>query len=326
MSITASTAASGGTGGADRAKAARTRAGAPGPDARTVEAKALSAALPELLVEAQRVAASVVAGWHGRRRPGAGETFWQFRPFISGEPAHRIDWRRSARDDHLYVREREWEAAHTVWLWADMSVSMAFRSPLSNVGKRDRAVVLMIALAELAARGGERVGALGLAPPVASRNAAERIATALMHRGDEPAASGLPAIGEVRGFSDVVAIGDLIDPVDDLVGWIEGLAGRGVRGHLVQVLDPAEETFPFDGRTEFEDPETGARLVAGRAEDWRAAYRDRLAAHRETVRAAAIRAGWSFIVHHTDRPASEALLAVHAALSGSGGMAGGRQF
>ena len=32
-----------------------------------------------------------------------------------------IDWRRSASSDNLFVREREWEAAHTVWLWVDLS-------------------------------------------------------------------------------------------------------------------------------------------------------------------------------------------------------------
>ena len=50
--------------------------------------------------------------WQAPRR--AGESFWQYRRFVSGEPSQNVDWRRSARDDHLYVREQEWEAAHTV--------------------------------------------------------------------------------------------------------------------------------------------------------------------------------------------------------------------
>jgi len=47
------------------------------------------------------------------------------------------------------VREREWEAAHTFWLWPDISPSMAFRSHLSPISKRDRALVLTLAVAEL---------------------------------------------------------------------------------------------------------------------------------------------------------------------------------
>ena len=96
----------------------------------TGEARSLSATMPRLILEARRVAATVIHGLHGRRRAGTGENFWQFRRFVSGEPAARVDWRRSARDDHLYVREQEWEAAHTVWIWPDRSPSMVFASPL----------------------------------------------------------------------------------------------------------------------------------------------------------------------------------------------------
>lgn len=290
------------------------RAGSFGSAQSLVEAKGLAAGLPDLLVEARRAAASVIAGWHGRRRAGPGESFWQFRPFVDGEPAIRIDWRRSARDDHLYVREREWEAAHTLWIAADLSASMAFRSRLSPVSKRDRAIVVLLALAELAGRGGERVGLLGVTSPVASRIVSERIAAALMVR-REPVPA-LPPADPVQRFSDIVVIGDLLDPLDDTVAFVQRLAGRGVRGHLLQVLDPVEETFPFDGRTEFQDPESGLRLVAGRAESWAEAYRRRLAAHREGLATLARRAGWSFQIHHTDRPSSEALIRLRAVLTG----------
>ncbi len=138
-----------------------------------VEAKGIAAGLPDLLIEARRVSTTVLAGWHGRRTAGRGETFWQFRPFTPGEAAAAIDWRRSARDDHLYVREKEWEAAHTVWLWADLSASMDFRSRLAPVGKRDRALVLMLALAEALAGAGERIGLPGVTNPIMARDAAE---------------------------------------------------------------------------------------------------------------------------------------------------------
>src|SRR5689334_24708893 len=92
------------------------------------QARTLAESMPRLILEARRVAATVIHGIHGRRRAGPGENFWQYRRFMSGEPAHRVDWRRSARDDLLYVREQEWEAAHTIWIWPDRSPSMAFRS------------------------------------------------------------------------------------------------------------------------------------------------------------------------------------------------------
>src|ERR1700723_1768051 len=111
--------------------------------------RTLAASMPRLILEARRVAATVNHGLHGRRRAGPGENFWQYRRFMSGEPASRVDWRRSARDDQLYVREQEWEAAHTVWIWADRSPSMVFRSPLAQESKLDRCLVIGFALAEV---------------------------------------------------------------------------------------------------------------------------------------------------------------------------------
>src|SRR2546427_9132911 len=112
-------------------------------------ARALAESMPRLILEAGRIAATVIHGLHGRRRAGPGENFWQYRRFLSGEPARRVDWRRSARDDHLYVREREWEAAHTVWIWPDRSPSMMFASPLVSDPKLDRALVITFALAQI---------------------------------------------------------------------------------------------------------------------------------------------------------------------------------
>lgn len=276
--------------------------------------KALAKSLPDLMVEAQRIANTITSGWHGRRRSGSGETFWQFRPFISGEPAHSVDWRRSARDDHLYIREQEWEAAHTAWLWTDLSASMDFKSHLSQVTKRERALVIMFALSDLLARGGERVGVLGLSRPIASRNAAEMISETLLHTKDT---SAWPQTTMVREHSEVIVIGDFLDVVSDLTEWLDGLASSGARGHLVQVLDPIEETFPFDGRTEFIDPESGTKLVAGRAESWREHYFERMRERRERLRLFVDRLGWTLLTHHTDRPASEPLLALYSRLSAS---------
>lgn len=278
------------------------------------DSRTVAASLPDLLVEARRIAVTVASGWHGRRQPGPGETFWQFRPFVPGESSNRVDWRRSARDDHLYVRELEWEASHTVWMWADLSASMPFRSDMASVTKRDRALTLLLALGELLAGSGERIGLLDLTRPIASRDAAERIATALTHSDKEIA---LPDTSAVKRFSDVVLFADLLDPIDVLEDWVRRLAANGARGHLIQILDPVEETFPFAGRTEFLDPESNLRIVAGRAESWRQAYADRLAARRERLSRIVDPLGWSHIIHHTDRPAAEPLLTLHHRLTES---------
>ena len=136
----------------------------------------LAARMPRLVLEARRVAATVSHGIHGRRRAGIGESFWQFRPFVAGEAAQRIDWRRSGRDDRLYVREREWEAAQSVWLWIDRSASMGFASDLAQAPKIERGIVLGLALGDCFVEAGERVGMLGLMAPRATRKIAEVMA------------------------------------------------------------------------------------------------------------------------------------------------------
>jgi uncharacterized protein (DUF58 family) len=276
-------------------------------------AQARAALIPDCMVEAQRLANTVIAGWHGRRKRGIGENFWQFRPYVDGETLARIDWRRSARDDHTYVRDREWEAAHTVWIWADLSPSMMYKSTFGSVSKESRALVIMLALAEILARSGERIGCPGVMEPIAARNAAERLATALMHN---TSATGLPDTGMIRGNSDIVLIGDFLDPVEDVMERLGPLARRGLRGHVVEIADPAEEIFPYVGRTEFTDPESGQKLTAGRAETLKEDYARAYIARRETLADNLRHLGWSFVPHRTDRLASEALVAVHMYLSG----------
>ncbi|HVX98988.1 MAG TPA: DUF58 domain-containing protein [Pseudorhodoplanes sp.] len=276
----------------------------------TFRARTLSDSLPRLMLEARRIAATVIHGLHGRRRAGAGENFWQYRHFTSGEAARRVDWRRSARDDHLYVREQEWEAAHTVWIWPDRSASMDFASAHVQDTKLERALVLAFALAEVMVDGGERVGIPGVLRPTASRNVIDRMAQALVH--DAGARDSLPPDFAPSPLSEVVLLSDFWTPIAGVSAKLAQMSGARVQGHLVQVVDPAEESFPYYGRIEFLEPEDGASLTAGRAETWHDDYVARLARHRADIREETDRLGWSFAVHRTDRPASEVILALHA--------------
>jgi uncharacterized protein (DUF58 family) len=275
--------------------------------------RTLAASMPRLMLEARRVAATVIHGTHGRRRAGPGENFWQYRRFVSGEPASRVDWRRSARDDHLYVREREWEAAHTVWIWPDRSPSMHFASPLVRDTKLYRTLVVALALAEVLVEGGERVGIPGLTRPTGSRNVIEQIAQAILHDRDER--TSLPPNFVPSPLAEIVLLSDLWSDIGEVRSKITQLAGRGTRGHVVQIVDPAEETFPYWGRVEFIEPEGFGSVTAGRAETWRADYTARIARHRAEIRRETDRLGWSFTIHRTDRPPSELLLALHARIA-----------
>ena len=276
------------------------------------ESRTLAASLPRLVLEARRIAANVIHGLHGRRRAGAGESFWQYRRFVSGEPSQSVDWRRSARDDHLYVREQEWEAAHTVWLWPDRSPSMAFASRDARDSKLERSLIVAFALAELLVTGGERVGIPGLMNPTASRSVIDKMAQAMLH--DEAARPSLPPSFVPSALAEIVVLSDFWSPMPEITTMLAGLSASGAHGTLVQIVDPAEETFPYSGRIEFVEPEGLGVITAGRAESWANDYVARVALHRDQIRDETNRLDWLFTTHTTSRSAAELLLFLHGGM------------
>ncbi len=284
------------------------------------EADALGAGLPPLMVAADRLAASISLGAHGRRKSGIGENFWQFRRYGSADSVGRIDWRQSAKSQHLFVREREWEAAQTVWFWRDCDPGMRFGS--GDVTKLQRANLLLLALAALLVRGGERVGLMGAAYlPAASRFTLSRIGHSLLDpvlQEKEKARSerhdGPPATPVARG-SRIVWLSDFLAP--DVEARMTGFARLGAVGHLVRIVDPAEEDFPYSGRARFESPRGQGSALFGRAESIGGDYRARFAAHGEKIARAATRLGWTVTTHRTDHAPQAALIALHAAIGPS---------
>ncbi len=286
------------------------------PAASARRAEQLAARLPPLLVAAERVAATVAQGVHGRRRVGQGDSFWQFRPFLAGDPVSRIDWRQSAKSDRTFVRETEWEAAQSVWLWRDASAGMRWRSSPRLPEKAERAELLLLALASLLLRGGERVALLGLGMrPVSGRAMIELLAQAVARRGDAGSVSALPPLAPLPAHARVVLIGDFLSPLADVQAAIGRLAAIPVRGHLLQVLDPAEEALPFRGRVRFEGLAREGAALIGKVEGIRSDYQARLAAHQDGLKAIAAAAGWSFATHRTDHTPEAALMGLYLALA-----------
>ncbi len=282
-------------------------------------AEEVAARLPPLLIAAERVAVTVVQGVHGRRRVGQGETFWQFRQYQAGDAAVAIDWRESAKSQRLYVRETEWDAAQSVWLWRDASPSMDYTSAQYVADatwpkKRDRAELLLVALASLLVRGGERLTLLGSGiAPTSGRIALSQIVELLGR--DLSDRASLPGFEALPRAAQLVLIGDFLSPLDLVNTALARFAASGLKGHIVQIIDPAEADLPFDGRVRFAGVEERDEVVVSRVESIRADYAERFNQHHEGLAAIAAALGWTFASHRTDRPPALALLALHAALS-----------
>ncbi len=282
----------------------------------TQQAEALAGGLPPLLAAAELVAATVAQGSHGRRRAGPGDSFWQFRPLIAGDEGRRIDWRQTAKSSRPFIRESEWEAAQTVTLWADLGPGMAWRSSPSLPLKSERAMLLLLALAALLLRGGERVSLLGHeARPAAGHAGLARLAEAILAARGQ--AVPLERLKPPARFARPVLAGDFLAPLPALHEALARVAGEGAaRGVLLQVLDPAERELPYRGRVRFHAPGGGDEVLIPRVDAIRAEYQNRLAAQIAGVRALAARFGWTALLHDTSKRPESALLAVYQAMEG----------
>ena len=214
----------------------------------------------------------------------------------------------------MFIRENEWEAANTLWLWPSPSVSMDFRSHLATVTKRDRADLIALALGALAVRAHERVGLIG-APfaPGHARPALVRIAEWVAER----KGASLPEAQRMTKLSSAVLVGDFFEPPEAIAKSLTRIAAAGVTGHLIQVVDPAEETLPYAGRMEFHDMAGPLTFLANKTESLRDAYGAKFASHRERLRDIAHRLGWTFTVHRTDQPVARLLMVMHGLIGGA---------
>ena len=274
------------------------------------QAEALAARLPPLLVAAERVASTVAQGVHGRRRVGVGDSFWQFRPFVTGDAQTRIDWRQSAKSDRAYVRDMEWEAAQTVCLWRDASPSMAWRSARALPEKRERAELLLLALVSLVTRAGEQVRLIGVEGRVfAGRSALENVSQAL------PQGGNLPGAGSAPRHATAVLVGDFLSPLPEIRKSLAQLAEAPVRGHVLMVLDPAEIALPYDGRVKFQGLEGEGDSIVSRVQGVRDAYGAALAEQQAGLAAICGATGFGFAVHRTDEPPETALLPLWLSMS-----------
>lgn len=316
----------------DTAPPDKTRAG----DHLLGRAGGLAANLPPLLAQASRLADTVMLGEHGRRKPGAGDAFWAYRPAVPGDALRAIDWRRSARSDQHFVQQKEWQAAQNVSFWVDNSAAMRFASQVNLPQKYDRAALVALAAATLLTRGGERVGLMGqaagqntgqnmghgdvhlrrmagmlAAPPATNtRNAPDGLAGL-----DKPGAEyGAPDMRNAVRSGHAVFLSDFLGDFAALELALLWLSDHAVRGVLVQVLDPAEEIFPYQGRVIFESMRKSLRYETRKARDLRAAYLDRLAQRKQALSELAARVGWQVHCHHTDAPEANVLLWIYHAL------------
>lgn len=263
------------------------------------EAERLARQLPGLNFRAEGSEAAHF-GSSGRRRAGGGETFWQYRRHAQEDDANRIDWRRSAKGNELYVRETELETARTVLFWADDHAGFRWKGPGDQRTKAEEAIILMLTIAIQMSREGERIGSLGSGRrPSFGKRAIDRLANDLM-RGTGRAFPAAP-----RAAATLIIASDFYDPVAEWTARLAPLAAKCPEGVLLAVSAPVEIGFPFEGRVKLSRPGAAIDRILGRAETMRGEYRRRFAEQRGGLEALARRMGWGFCAHVTGAPGLE---------------------
>lgn len=278
------------------------------------DADQLAARYPALLSEARRISGNVIHGAHGRRKRGSGETFWEFRQARTEDPASAIDWRRSARSDALYVRETEWEAANTVFLWRDYLPGMNWRSQDNLPTKSDRAGVLLAALSIVLLKAGERCAVPGVSETPGTGIGATARVTREIITGTSLANTLQANIS--RQHAHLVLVSDFLEGAQVWQQRLRAIHQIGISVILLHISDPAEETFPYTGHTLFADTVGTEQIDLGRAQLARTTYLKRYLAGVEQIRELARRHGSLFLSHRTDHHPASIFLALYQGLSG----------
>lgn len=271
--------------------------------------------LPPLVVEAERIGHQIRTGVHHQHRAGTGEDFWQYRPAHSMEPAHRIDWRQSARSNQLWVREREAEGAQQVAFWSDPSPSMDWRSRNDLPSKLQQAHLCTLALASAVLSGGERVNLINGPEPsrsVSGTHALPGLARSLLS-GSAPT---LPTLDVLRPYGHLILISDFLLPLEAIEQMLRQAAGRPARTSLLCILDPAERALPYAGRVRFESAEDAQGLTLPATETLATPYEQAMSAHLDALTALAQSAHASLTLHSTNQPVLPTLMSLFARLSG----------
>lgn len=262
--------------------------------------------LPELLVAAEKAAISARMGDHTQKRAGAGEKFWQFREYQTGDRPQDIDWRQSGRSDRIYVRQKEWQTTQTVLLWCQRDHNMHYASRSILPTKHEAAATLLLATSLLVARAGEVTGMLDGSLRAARGEAAlQTLGEKLLE--EDPAPLPHHLMREPARHATIILASDFLSPLADIEKSVHALAGRTVNILLIQVLDPAEINLPFRGRVIFESPQSGERHHIVNVDTIRDSYREKFVAHIEGLKSLCHHNGWHFMQHTTDMPTAQAL-------------------
>lgn len=271
-----------------------------------------SSGLPEILAQAEKIALNIVPGAHHQRRSGGGDYFWQYREYNQQDRAQDIDWRQSARHDKLYVRQNEWQTPQSILFWCQNDRGMRFRSSKRLHYKIEEAMIITMALAILADKSNEHIRPLyksdRFTPPIILRLAQ------FLYNECEDAMPDISKIKTQKNASFILS-GDFLAPIEEFRQSIQQLKHHAPYGVIIQVLDPAELSLPYDGRVIFQNGDGENRQLINHVGSVREDYIKRINAHNNELAAECRKLGIDFVQHISGDDTRKLIMNVQQLLS-----------
>jgi len=272
-----------------------------------LKAEELSNQIPSLYIKADRIANTIWEGMHNRNKDGVGDNFWQFRKYEYGDPAHLIDWKKTAKSNETFIQEKELQTLQNFVIWRDTSKSMNFRSTEKIDTKLYRANLFTLALTIILSKSGENIILNGLKSKILKGSNAVNFVSNQINEKIIDSYKSRPNTKEIKNNSDVILIGDFLDNINETAKTVRELSNRGINGIIIQILDPAERFFSYKGRINFNGLEGEQNILIGKAESVRNDYKKAIKMHIEKLEKLTTSYSWKYFLDTSDQEASISL-------------------
>ncbi len=285
--------------------------------------------LEGLTLRARGTVEGAVTGAHRSPFHGFAAEFAEHREYAPGDDLRYVDWKVYGRSDRVFVKQFEEETNFACHVLLDASESMSYRSENAPLSKLEYAKHVAAAISYVVVKQQDAIGLITF----------DREIEQAVRPGSQPAhwkqishvleTTATSAVSNLKSqisnfksqisdslFADiaerlaqrgvVIVLSDLFANPDSLMLGLKRLRHRKHDVRVWQIVDPAEEDFPFDDPTLFHGLEGWADLpVEPRL--LRAAYQHEFLAHRESLRRQCRDLSIDFAVLRTDMPVELAI-------------------
>jgi len=256
-------------------------------------------------------------GHQGQRRSGTGADFWQYKEYQDGDNSQNIDWRKSAKGDTHYIREREWEKSQTISIWLSRSRMMQFAHKSDDYSKAQYAAILAYILSAKFMLTGEHIKFINAQiKGLHSAAQLQHFAHSLAEHSRKTVPYQKSDIGQAKSFP--ILISDFWEDLTVVEKQIKQLSANNFRGLVIQIASPAELTLPYKGRVVLESisQDSAENFTISKIEDTKTAYIQRINAHQRDIERLAHKYGCQYIQLNTARALTSATMDVYRSLAG----------